>query len=64
MVNKLNLRPLAKIISYADSEVAPVDFCLAPISATEKALERANKKLEDICYFEYNEAFSTTALAI
>ena len=36
-----NIKPLARIISYADSEVAPIDFCIAPSKAVEIACKRA-----------------------
>ncbi|KRX09203.1 Thiolase-like protein [Pseudocohnilembus persalinus] len=56
-------KPLAKIVSYADAEVAPVDFCIAPASSGEKALKKANLQVQDMDFFEFNEAFSTTTLA-
>lgn len=39
-VRKLNLTPLARIVGYADSEVEPIDFCIAPSKAVKLALER------------------------
>jgi acetyl-CoA C-acetyltransferase len=58
-----NLKPLAKIIGYADAEIDPLDFCIAPYYATNKVLERTGLKLSDIDFFEFNEAFSVTVLA-
>ncbi|KAH9843817.1 acetyl-CoA acetyltransferase [Rhodofomes roseus] len=55
---ELGIQPLAKIISYADAGLDPIDFPIAPTVALPKALERANLKLEDISLFEINEAFS------
>ncbi|CAK5275567.1 unnamed protein product [Mycena citricolor] len=55
---ELGLTPLAKVISFADAGVEPVDFPIAPTVALPKALERANLKVEDISLFEINEAFS------
>ncbi|KZT12722.1 thiolase [Laetiporus sulphureus 93-53] len=55
---ELGVKPLAKIISYADAGVDPIDFPIAPTIVLPKALERANLKIEDIALFEINEAFS------
>jgi len=41
----LNLKPLARIVSYADAEVEPIDFCIAPSKAAAKALQRAGMKM-------------------
>lgn len=60
---KLNLKPLARIVSFADYEVDPIDFCIAPAKAVQIALERGGKKITDIDYHEINEAFSVTVLA-
>ncbi|KAF9313681.1 erg10, acetyl-CoA C-acetyltransferase [Podila horticola] len=59
----LGLKPLAKILSFADAAIAPIDFPIAPATAFPKALEKANLKIEDIDLFEFNEAFSVVALA-
>lgn len=61
--NELNLKPLAKIISYADSAHEPEWFTTAPSSAVEKAIEKANIKKSDVDYYELNEAFSVVGLA-
>jgi acetyl-CoA C-acetyltransferase len=37
-IKELNLKPLARIVSYADAEVEPIDFCIAPSKSTAKAL--------------------------
>ncbi|ESK97644.1 acetyl- acetyltransferase [Moniliophthora roreri MCA 2997] len=55
---ELGLKPLAKIVSYADAGVDPIDFPSAPTIALPKALERANLTVNDISLFEINEAFS------
>ncbi len=52
------LKPIAKIISYADGEHEPEWFTTAPIIAAEKALKRAGLTMADIDFFEINEAFS------
>ncbi len=58
-----NLKPLAKIISFADGAREPEWFTIAPIIAADKALKIAGKSISDIEYFEINEAFSTVPLA-
>jgi len=55
---ELGLKPLAKIISWADAGVEPIDFPEAPTLALPKALEKANLNINDISLFEVNEAFS------
>ncbi|MBC7556265.1 MAG: acetyl-CoA C-acetyltransferase, partial [Chryseobacterium sp.] len=59
----LNLKPLAKIISYADAAHEPEFFTTAPSKALPKALAKANLKISDIDFFELNEAFSVVGLA-
>ena len=61
--NELNLKPLAKIINYADSAHEPEWFTTAPSSAVEKAIKKANIKKSDVDYYELNEAFSVVGLA-
>ena len=60
---ELGLKPLAKIRSYADAAQEPQWFTTAPAKALPKALAKANLKIEDIDYFEFNEAFSVVGLA-
>jgi acetyl-CoA C-acetyltransferase len=65
-VNKakeLNLAPLAKIKSYADAAHEPKWFTTAPAKALPKALAKANLSIDDVDYFELNEAFSIVGLA-
>ncbi|KAG1139372.1 hypothetical protein G6F37_006702 [Rhizopus arrhizus] len=57
----LGVKPLARIISYADAATAPIDFTIAPSMALPAALEKAGLKKEDISKFELNEAFSVVA---
>ncbi len=59
----LGLKPLAKIKGYSDAEQAPEWFTTAPALAVPKAIEKAGLKLNDIQYFELNEAFSVVGLA-
>ncbi|KAL4075926.1 peroxisomal 3-ketoacyl-CoA-thiolase [Scleroderma citrinum] len=55
---ELGIKPLAKVISYADGGVDPIDFPEAPTVALPQALARANLTVDDITRFEINEAFS------
>jgi acetyl-CoA C-acetyltransferase len=57
------LKPLAKIVGYAEAARAPVDFTIAPINAVKNLLETTKLKVSDITRFELNEAFAVTALA-
>ncbi len=60
---RLKLKPLAIIRSYADAEQEPVWFTTTPTKAMQKAVEKAGLSLSDIDFFEINEAFSVVALA-
>jgi acetyl-CoA C-acetyltransferase len=60
---ELNITPLAKIKSYADAAHEPKWFTTAPAKALPKALEKANISIDDVDYFELNEAFSIVGLA-
>lgn len=60
---ELNLKPLAKIRSYADAAHEPKWFTTAPAKALPKALAKANISIDDVDYFELNEAFSVVGLA-
>ena len=60
---ELGLKPLAKILAYADAQQAPEWFTTAPSKAIPLALQRAGKAIEDIDFFEINEAFSVVSLA-
>jgi len=60
---ELGLKPLAKIKSYADAAQAPEWFTTSPSLALNKAAEKADLKVNDIDYFELNEAFSVVGLA-
>lgn len=62
-MQRLGLKPLARIVSFADAAQEPEWFTVAPTKAAPKALERAGLKLEDIDYFEVNEAFAVVTLA-
>lgn len=60
---ELGLKPLAKILAYADAQQAPEWFTTAPSKAIPLALKRAGKEISDVDYFEINEAFSVVSLA-
>jgi acetyl-CoA C-acetyltransferase len=62
-VEKYNLKPLAKIISYADAAQAPEWYATTPSLAIPKALKYANLTLKDMDYIEINEAFAAVVLA-
>ena len=61
--DELKLKPLATIKSYADAAHEPEWFTTAPAKALPKALAKANMAIEDIDFFEFNEAFSVVGLA-
>jgi len=61
--DELGLKPLAIIKGYADAAHEPEWFTTAPAKALPKALHKANINLDDISYFEFNEAFSVVGLA-
>ncbi|MBK6752479.1 MAG: acetyl-CoA C-acyltransferase [Flavobacteriales bacterium] len=59
----LGLKPIAKVLSYADAEQAPEWFTTTPAKALPRAVEKAGLKMSDIAYFELNEAFSVVGIA-
>ena len=61
--NELGLKPMATIKSYADAAHEPKWFTTAPAKALPKALDRAGIAIDDVDYFEFNEAFSVVGLA-
>ncbi|VFA40882.1 acetyl-CoA C-acyltransferase [Chryseobacterium indologenes] len=62
-MEELDLKPLAKIVSYADAAQEPENFTTAPAKALPIALKKAGLELSDIDFFEFNEAFSVVGLA-
>ena len=62
-MEELGLKPLAKIISYADAAHEPENFTTAPSKALPIALKKANMELSQIDFFEFNEAFAVVGLA-
>lgn len=61
-VKELGLKPLAKIVAFADAAQAPEWFTTAPSLAIPKALKWAGIDIKDVDYFELNEAFSVVGL--
>lgn len=64
MVNKLNLKPIARLVSCAVGGVDPLYMGIGPVAAIPKALTQAGMKLDDIQLVELNEAFAAQALAV
>ncbi len=61
-LKQLGLKPLARIVSYADAEQAPEWFTTSPAIAVPRAVQKAGLKMEDISYWELNEAFSVVGI--
>ena len=64
MVKKLNLEPIARMISYATAGVEPSIMGIGPAQAVPKALKIAGLKISDIDQIELNEAFAAQALSV
>ncbi|MCS6974134.1 MAG: acetyl-CoA C-acyltransferase [Cyclobacteriaceae bacterium] len=64
MVKQLNVKPLARLVSYAVAGVEPRIMGIGPVAAIPKALKQAGKKLDDIDLIELNEAFAAQSLAV
>lgn len=62
--DKLGIKPLVKLVSYASFAKKPEWFTTAPADVIAKILKKANLSLDDIDLFEVNEAFSVVALAV
>jgi acetyl-CoA C-acetyltransferase len=58
----LGLKPIARILSYADAEQAPEWFTTTPSLAVPKAVEKAGLQMSDINYWELNEAFAVVGI--
>ncbi len=61
---ELNLKPMARVVSYASAGVDPKFMGLGPIPATRKALEKANLTIQDIDIVEANEAFAAQTIQV
>ncbi|WP_199141570.1 acetyl-CoA C-acyltransferase [Pedobacter sp. ASV12] len=60
---EMGIKPLAKVLAYADAQQAPEWFTTAPSKAIPLALSKANLTTADVDFFEINEAFSVVSLA-
>ncbi len=63
-LSKLNIEPIARIVSYASVGVDPSIMGIGPVNATKKALKIANWKLDELDLIEANEAFAAQSLAV
>jgi acetyl-CoA C-acetyltransferase len=61
-LKELGLKPLARIVSYADAEQAPEWFTTSPSIAVPRAVQKAGLKMDDISYWELNEAFAVVGI--
>lgn len=59
---KSGIKPMGRIVSFADAEVAPEFFTIAPVKAAPLALNKAGLTWEDISFIEVNEAFAIVPL--
>jgi len=64
MVKQLNLKPIARMVSYAVGGVDPRIMGIGPVAAIPKALKLAGMNLQDIDLIELNEAFAAQSLAV
>lgn len=64
MVNELNLKPIARMMSYASAGVEPRIMGIGPVAAIPIALKQAGLTLNDIDQIELNEAFAAQSLAV
>ena len=64
MVKELNLKPIARLVSYAAAGVPPRIMGIGPVAAIPKALKQAGMKQENIELIELNEAFASQSLAV
>lgn len=62
-VRELNVKPLARILGFADAAHDPMWFTTAPSIAIPKALKMSGLKEDQIGCYEINEAFSAVAIA-
>ncbi len=64
LAHKLNLKPIARMLSCSVAGVEPITMGIGPCAAIPKALKKAGLKLQDIDLIELNEAFAAQALAV
>lgn len=63
MVKELDLKPLARVVSFASAGVDPAYMGIGPVPATQKALKRGGLAVSDLGLIELNEAFAAQAIA-
>ena len=64
MLKKLNLDPIAKLVSYSVAGLPPKIMGMGPVKAVPKALKQANMRIDDIELIELNEAFASQSIAV
>lgn len=64
MLKELEMKPIARLVSYSVAGIAPRIMGMGPVEAVPKALKQAGLKLKDIDLIEFNEAFASQALAV
>jgi acetyl-CoA acyltransferase len=64
LVNELNLKPIARMVSYATAGVEPRIMGIGPVAAIPLALKKAGLKQDDLDQIELNEAFAAQSLAV
>lgn len=62
-VKKFNVKPLARVVSFSDGAVDPVDFTIAPAKSIKNLLKISGLSVKDIDFWEINEAFAVTVLS-
>ncbi len=63
-IKENNLKPLAKVVAWAQTAVEPMKMGIGPVSATEKVLNEAKLNMKDVELIELNEAFAAQSLAV
>ena len=64
MLKKLDIEPIAKLVSYSVAGLPPKIMGMGPVRAVPKALKQANMKINDIELIELNEAFASQSIAV
>jgi len=63
VVEEYGLKPIGKLVAYADAEQAPEDFSTSPALAIQQILTQKQLSIGDIDFFEINEAYASVVLA-
>lgn len=64
VADRVGVRPLARVVGYAQAATAPEWFTIAPAAAIERLLERVGWRKEDVDLYEVNEAFAAVVLGV